>query len=790
MRDWSLGPGDPLMLTLAADSRLSTPDYLNDHIWELELGGGEPSAVSLRTTYGLRARSMRLFLRFTEGGQSVTDPSAFPDGPRLKRFHPNFLWLEFSPFENLNAAAEFWVPESNAVAGRLTFTNRSTSTRQVRLEVCAALVHLDGQNMLPVQQQMVNVLAGGTGGLFPVLFMTGGPKPGPGPHPSLALDLELGPGAARQVTFAQAARETLPSAFELARHTAARPWEAERARIELTNASGAYEIHTGDVDWDAALALSQSAAFGLLLRGSEHLPHTSFVLARQPDMGFSRKGDGADYPPAWNGQTPLEALYLASLLRGQPGLGRDFLLNFLAAQSENGEVDGRPGLAGQRGKLLAAPLLASLAWDLHRADPDLAFLEQVFPKLHKFFWSWLSPTHDLQRDGIPEWTHLLQTGFEDNPLFDVWHPWSQGVDITTVHSPALCAMLYREARCLIQMAQTLGLPDDLNLLEMQSEALRALVSESWDAPNAIYKYTDRDTRLSQAGKIIARGKEGASSFRPKVEFERPVRLQIEIRTKSHTTKRPEVEIGEYPIKGEPEIIEGHRFQWQSGGLTATSEKVYTRVGRVKVRGLDPKDKVIVRTVDLTSEDQSLLLPLWAGMSDPQHAQALIGRTILAADRFDRPFGLPALPSLPTPEADPVGMSVHLPWNHLVGEGLLAYGFRDEAARLTAHLMNAVIQNLKQMRAFYQRYHAERGTGIGERNSLSGLAPVGLFLDALGVTILSPTRVRLEGRNPYPWPVAIKYRGLSVVRNLEDTLITFPNGSTVRVTDSAPVIVTQ
>jgi hypothetical protein len=104
-------------------------------------------------------------------------------------------------------------------------------------------------------------------------------------------------------------------------------------------------------------------------------------------------------------------------------------------------------------------------------------------------------------------------------------------------------------------------------------------------------------------------------------------------------------------------------------------------------------------------------------------------------------------------------------------------------------MNAVIQNLKQMRAFYQRYHAERGTGIGERNALSGLAPVGLFLHALGVTVFSSTRVRLEGRNPYPWPVTVKVRGLTVVRNLEDTVVTFPNGSTIRVTDTAPVIVT-
>jgi hypothetical protein len=789
MRDWSLRPGDPLFLTLAADSRLSTPDYLNDHIWELEPGGGEPVALSLRTTYGLRARAMRLFLRFTENGQALIDPSAFSVKPRVKRFYPNFLSLEFSPFENLEATTEYWVPESHALAGRMTLVNRSTATRHVRLEVCAALAHLDGQNMMPIQQQMVNVLAGGTGGLFPVIFMTGGPKPGPGPHPSLALDLELGPGASRQFTFAQAAEETLPAAFELARRTAARPWEAERARIELLHASSTYEIHTGDVDWDAALAFTQTAAFSLLLRGNDKLPHTTFIAARQPDHGFSRKGDGTDYPPAWSGQTPFEALYLASLLPGAPQVGRDFLLNFLATQAENGEIDNKPGLGGQRGKLLAAPVLASLAWSLHLADPNEAFLTRVFPKLQKFFWSWFSPEHDLQRDGIPEWTHLLQTGFEDNPLFDVWHPWSQGVNISTVHSPALCAMLYREARCLMRMAKTLEATDDLSLLGLQAGALRAAVEASWDARTALYCYVDRDTRLSQYGRELVRSKGGSASFRPKAEFEQPVRLQIEILTKSHTSKRPEVEIGEYAIKGEPEIIEGNQFQWQSGGLVATSRKVYTRVGRVKVRGLEDKDKVIVRTVDLTSEDLTLLLPLWAGMSEHQHAQALIGRTILSAERFDRPFGLPALPSLPAHEADSVGMSVHLPWNQLIGEGMLAYAFRDETARLTAHLMNAVIQNLKQMRAFSQRYHAEQGTGIGERNSLNGLAPLGLFLHALGLTIQSPNRVRLEGRNPFPWPVTVKYRGLTVVRGLEETVITFPNGAVTTVTEIAPVIVT-
>ena len=77
MQEWSLHAGDPLNLTLAADARLSEPDYVNDHSWELELGSGDPPALSLRTTYGLRARSNRIFPRFTEAGITVTNLSEF-----------------------------------------------------------------------------------------------------------------------------------------------------------------------------------------------------------------------------------------------------------------------------------------------------------------------------------------------------------------------------------------------------------------------------------------------------------------------------------------------------------------------------------------------------------------------------------------------------------------------------------------------------------------------------------------------------------------------------------------
>lgn len=792
MRDWSLSPGDPLHLTLAADARLCQTDYANDHIWDVELGSNDPerSAIGIHTTFGLRARSMRIFLRFTEGGVTVTDPNTFAGKPSLRRFYPNFLTLDFVPFENLQTTTDFWIPDSHAVAGRVTLANKSTAIRHIQLEVCAALAHLNGQSIIPTQQQLVNILAGQTSGIAPVIFMTGGPKHGPGPHASLLLDLELGPGATRTLSFAEAALDTIPAGFDLARKTAARPWQAELARIEMLDAGQSLDIRTGDAEWDAILAFSQKAAHALFLSNTSGLPHPSFVQTRHAENGFSHKGDGTDYPPTWNGQFLLDAYYLSNVLNATPQVTKNLLLNFLSTQDEDGEIDGKPGLAGQRGKFLSMPILASMAWKYFQTTHDADFLNEAYPKLVKFFWSWFSGQHDRDRDGTPEWDHILQTGFEDNPLFDVWNPWSQGLDVSFVHSPALESMLYREAQMLAKIAGQLGKPEEeATLIVAQAEKIKKSIEAGWNPNSSFYSYRDRETGEVSVGKVIAKRK-GDGNMRPKFESETSVRLLVEIQTKSPAAKRPEVEISEYftKSKGAVETISGHQFQWRTGGLVATTQNVFTRVGRINVTGLEEKDKINVKIVDTTGEDITLALPLWAGVVEEQRAHTLIGRNLMSAERFDRPFGLPSLPNVPDPEAETVSLSVSLPWNTLIAEGLLAYGFRAEATRLTAHLMNAIIQNLKQNRAFYQRYHAEKGTGIGERNSLTGLAPVGLFMQALGVTILSGARVRLEGRNLFPWPVKIKHKGLTIVRASGQTTVTFTNGESIIVKDEAPCIV--
>jgi hypothetical protein len=817
MRTWNLGPGDPLALTLVADFRLCTPDYVNDHIWELEIGAGDPPALSLCTTYGLRARRMRLFPQFTLGNQSISDPAAFSIPPRLRRFFPNYLALNFSPFQNIEVEAEYWAPDSHTTSGRFAVTNTNAGAARILLELCGQLSPLDGQSLAPIPVQSVNILSGQSGNLAPVIFLTGGPQPGPGPYPSLALELILAAGETRTLTWAQAALGTPRESLELARRTAARPWESELAKIERVNAAQTIDVHTGDADWDAAFALSQKIGFGLFFGPNQHLPNPSFVLTRQPDQGYSPLGDGRDYPHLWSGQPILESGSLASLLPGAPQLAAGLVRNFLVGQSVTGEVDWKPGLTGQRGRWLSAPLLANLAWHTYQLTRDVDFLREVQPGLEAFFHRWFDSSHDRDGDGFPEWEHPMQTGLEDNPAFTVWQTDGRGADISASESPALAAMLCREAQSLAHISEVLEQPEGQTKWEKESIRLQLLTEECWTAEGTIYHLRDRDTHRSPSGRPLG-SRRGSGVLTPRQSFKQPVRLLIRLELDGAATNRPEITLqGQNGDAKQEEHLERKAFQWGAGLAVATTHLVYTSITKIEVSGIGNRDRMSVSVMDFSSEDLTFFLPLWAGIPNQLRAQDIANHSLFAADRFGRFYGIPVCGVTPVsargktasvfPDEEvsqhqlttSICQGVHLAWNTLIGEGLLNYGLREEAAVLTGRLMAVVVNNLKQEHAFAYSYHAVTGTGMGERNPVQGLAPLGFFLSTIGVRIEMPcgsqgsgngVRVELRGKNPFPWPVTVKYRGLNITRGADQSVIIFPDGQTVTLTDPTDAVISE
>jgi hypothetical protein len=790
MKTWNLKLGDPGGFIIAADARCVSTDYVNDQIWNLHLERNEPPSLALRTTYGLRAPSLRLFPRFIESDTAVNDPSQFNSPPVVKQFYPNYIRVAFSPFMGIDVEAEYWVPDSHSIAGRIQIKNSRLSSRQIRFEWAALLrPNANGKPMMVSEMDAATILVGQTGDLVPVLFLTGGPVASSGPYPALSLELDLAPGGTRQFLWAHVGLNDADTSFKHAKELVTSDWDAEIARLDILNGR-MLEIGTGNKDWDSAFALAQKLALGMFMGPTENLPNRSYVLSRHPDQGFSPRGDGNDYTHLWNGQPVMETDFLVSLiLPSAPDLAIEIFQNFLFTQTQKGFIDWKPGLGGQRGWMLATPLLTNIAWRIYQSTEDRNFLEKAFPHLIAFVQSWFTPEQDRDGDGIPEWTHPLQSGYEDNPAFSQWFAWSQGIDITKIESPALCAFLYRELQLLLLIAQELKVTGPTLALEALADNLKSAVEASWDPQLKIYRYWDLETHNYPSGGNIST-RQGSGELIIHLSFDQSVRLLIQVKSAEDRQRPVSVYIHGISASGSHRVesISAADFQWYLGLGNVTSKLVYQEVEHIQVEGVSNDDLITVSVIDLTLQDQTLLLPLWAGIPEQARAEELVNQTITDETRFWHSHGIPAyVHDHSETDADPCH-NIHVIWNNLIGEGLVKYGNQEEAVILFTRLMRAIVENLKKNQAFYQYYHSQTGQGIGEKHALSGLPPLGLFLEILGVRIITSKRVFLKGHNPFPWPVTVKFRGLTVLREAKQTHITFPGGQTAVIRNPKPRIV--
>jgi hypothetical protein len=774
MRTWKLSAGDPLQLSLAADADLDPVEYADHVIWEVNLGQGDPSALAIQTTFGLRARWMQFFPCFTRLGKTRIDPASFHRAPTITRFFTNYIALNFTPFEGVEVQAEYWAASSCILAGRITMANKSILPHNIRLELAGLLSPMgSGEGMAALPFGLSTALQGRSAGIAVVCCLGGTAQPGKSAYPALAVQSELYPGGSQTTTWAAAVSTEAEVAYDLARATCNRPWDAELARIELNSLSKSIELSTGIPDWDATLALSSRAARGLLLSNQAQLPRTSFVLARRTDHGASARGDGSDAPLLWRGQTVFDSFYLTDLLQPTScNLVRGLVENFLQSQADQGFADWRPGLAGQRSRLLAQPMLAMLALRGAPTPAEDDWLAVMYPGLLQFFRTWLDDEHDRDGDGLPEWTHPFQIAIDSNPLFDRWQEEAQGVDTAWVESPALGALLYRECSSLIEIARRAGKEDDLPWLSAQAARLLAAVEETWDRKSGCYNYRDMHNHLSLSGRSLAESS-GSGVFAVKRKLRAAQRLVLQLTSSGEGTRAVTAMLRGLSDSGEvvEESVSPRDFTWSEGRGRATSRLCYLQVESMEIQGLQLEDRACLRSVDLTQLDISLLLPLWAGIPNPKRADILVQQHILGG--WLQTYGLPFCPPSQRSEQPSSLDCVALPWNALIIQGLLDYGYRTEAAELFTRLMNTVTPNLKRERAFRQYYQAETGMGQGERDHLWGFAPVGLFLKIIGIDKISPTEIIVRDFNPFPWPVTVKYQRMSIVREGEKTILNLP-----------------
>jgi len=783
MHNWNFTPDHSVSLVLAADARLGSTDYTNDQIWELKLGASEPPAISIETTFGLRARLCRIFPRFIYNNQVINDPVDFSHPITIHQYYPNYIELSFKPFSFINVKLEYWVPGSQVIAGRIRLINTSHEVCKMELEWAELLLPSETGSRMSVNEiGMTTILSGITSDLTPVLFVTGGAQAGKSPYPSLQLSNVIPAYGVQESRWVHASLSAINASNELAKEVINKNWDSEIARIIRVNLRQ-LQIHTGNMEWDTAFRLSQNIAYQLFQRPTETCHASSTVTTRKPDQGFSLVGDGSDYNHLWNGQTPVDSHYLANfLLPASPELLKGLLGNYLEIQTSQGEIDLKPGLGGQRSHLLATPLLAVIAFHLFEYTHDYDYLKTIFPKLLSFFLSWFSSLHDRDHDLIPEWDQLIQTGFEELPLFSHHYPWSIGVDISTVESPDLNSYLYRECLSLISLGKILSDSSAIRRLEPIAENLKAIVEQSWNDQYICYLYRDRDTHLSTPGEILG-SLQGSGIMEIHREFQQPIRPIIRLSSLKEITHPTQIFIHGSGTTGAHRVehIPASRIHWQLRTGFAMSEYTYNSIERIEINGLISEDSIIAHTANIMCMDQSLLLPLWAGIPPYDRAKILINLTIMNRKKFLSPFGLRSCIDFPGMRDIPDDyFGFHLPWTAMILDGLIQYDERNKAAEVFVRLMKPIVSSLKKEMTFYQSYNNETGKPLGAKNSVTSLIPPGLFLRILGVKVMSPFKVEISGHNPFPWPVTIKYMGLTVFKQEKKTLVIFPDGQSLTV----------
>lgn len=785
LRRWQLESTGSVKL--AADARLSQTDYTDDQVWELVLGKGESPALQLQTRYGGRAGLASLVPMWNHDGRAIYQAQAFQKPPVLMEVAPGYIELEATLTPQLALKAEYWAMDSHSVGGQFTLANSHTAPVEIRLDI-VGFVGSNGKEQKPrlisIGETNETVLSlGKIGNLQPVVLLEGSTLEADASSASSKIGrvLTIEAGKKAVVRFVHAGRPTINESIALAQKWMQADWSAAFKKIEDA-AAAIPDIETGDDALDRVLAFSYQELVGAFLKPTAALPNGSFVATRDSGHGFS---DGNTADRGWNGQAPtlayLAALGIASI---DPTTAQGVIRNYLAVQQPDGWIDWKPGLGGQKQGVLCLPILARLAWGIFQYTEDTEFLREVFPKLHRFFERWLQTDLDQDADGLPEWRTESQTGYVFTPTFATWQAWGQGTDIRLIEAPDLAAYLLSEARSLKEIAYYLREADAEAQLGTQIERLQTALDTLWNEGQNRYTYRDRDNHLTTAGKSIIHDARGMDELLPAEPLSSPNRLIVRVEGGVNLVPRMTLKLDGLDANGNPisETATGEQFVWATGRGVYTSQQVFSQIDRIQFEGLSRVYRVDINTVDTTRLDLHTLLPLWAGIAQPERKKALLD--ILVSERFWRPSGV-SINAANDPNFDPSNAEgsggVWLYWATLIGEALIEMGETERAAELLERILTAQTAVFLQQGSFSEFYDSDEPKGLGEPQHLSGIAPVYLFMRVMGVRIISSTKVWVGGQFVWEESVTIRQHGVTVKRSSKGTEVEFPSGNTKAVT---------
>lgn len=784
MIDQSMSYDPSIRSILAADARYSMPDYVNDHIWEFSTMGVEPPALMLQTTYGLRAYWMRLFPAFTLDGVSLTDPRTFAEPPFLAASHPSYLNIHFSPFPSIDVQMEYWVPTSQTIASRIQIKNTSTQLQNFKMIWNVQLNPIGhGQRMAAQQVGMNTVLHGHTQNLSPVFYITGGPEPLQTPFPSLAINMMMQPGLTRTITWALASLRSMEESFSLARQITGRNWDVELLKMEMAANRQDVVIEAPEADWNEVFVYSQKRAFQLLMGSTPKNPGKFLVQTRNPDQGYSLRGDGSDYGPDWAGMTALQVWYMSKfLLPGNPEFLKEIFIHFLDAQKDDGFIPNLIGCCGQQSYDCAAPILSEIAWKIFLSSPVEEWLTRVFPALLRHFQYWIKNSRTQNNILSPVWNNPAQAGLEAIDLFSPQNPFTHAIHFQQLVSPGLLAMLYRECKNLVRMAEVLKAPE-IAWLNSTSLEITDTLEKCWCESRSSYRWMDLENLTEiKSQKLCAYQKNG--KFTPGKHLFSAARIAVCIQRGTPALSNVQITIhGRSNNETVSETLTSRQIQWQMQYGRGMTTNTFSTLEEVEIAGLNKKDRIQFYIPGTEFEDISLLLPLWAGIPIAKRAHQMIEKTV--ARRYLSPAGLANLPRKKTAVNFPSEDEVSLFWNSMIIEGLQNYHADELAAQIFATLLDQSARSLKSNHGLFPSIQIDPPTCCGDRDSLSSLLPAVDLNRVLGIHMWTDHEMIISNFNTFFPPINVKYNRTKVEFLAQETKIQSINGETQSISGPLP-----
>ncbi len=742
----------PERYLLGGEQRFSPEHQQLNKGWVLCQSKDASPALAVELLQEFPGINFRIFPRFNEPSQTKVNQLNHEPIPLLKSF--SWDWIEFiyQPRKDLEVRSIYWSPDSGVICGENWITNRTDKEREISLDMVFLLQSQGAGNQISLEEiEGRPVLTGSLGDQNLILFLAGNPIFRDGPFPYLQNKLSLVPDKPGKFQWCCIKSDTHQSGLNILAKVLQLDWSGEISRRKVALQSQ-IEITTGDSDWDFVLANSQKQC---LLGYHQVASRKNLQTLREEEL------------------TPIQALML---LQGLENQGSDTIKNILDLvfnQHKKPDIPLKDTYRDQTPPILAGELL----WQVHRmglsSDSWPGYLEIAAGWLE----DWFSPVMDKDGDGIPELLHPQILDLAGSKTTADMESVNRFFLYPYLESPGLGALIYNDLCKIDDLLQIVGKKSE-HQFNVRKGTLLNFLRSSWVSKDSEFQNRDSHSHEAVGGfNIIKNLQPGLNILR--TSFPEPSRIAVKHLGSAEDHPQGEFSIichgldflGNYRI----EELHSRNFSWHDGINWIISESIFSNLDYCVLKDNDLKGQINLVAPSTFSEDITQALPLWAGVLPDFQTLEIFEDVLLDSDRHWSPYGFSSQP-------DSGEATVYLFWNLLLGQALLKLGKSDTTAKIIESWMNVIIPALGRSGSTFPGYGIKTGQGLGLKDSLESLFPVRFFLHVLGIEILHNDILTIEGKNPFPWPVTLRYRGLEIRREKRQTIIIRPGKETLTLTD--------